>query len=128
MKNTKPLLLVAAMLAASVALAQAPGIKRMILQRTDVVSGHEAVLGKAEISPGGETGRHTHPGIETGYVLSGSTVLEIDGEAPKTLKAGDSYSIPAGKVHNAKAVGNDPAVVIATYVVEKGKPLASPAP
>jgi quercetin dioxygenase-like cupin family protein len=49
----------------------------------------------AEIADGGSTGRHTHPGIETGYVLEGTTLLAIDGEAPRTLRAGDSYSIAA---------------------------------
>ena len=107
--------------------AQTPAIKRTILQRTDL-GDREVVLGMAEIAPGGSTGRHTHPGIETGYVLEGSTVLVIDGEAPRVLKAGDSYSIAADKVHDARAEGTGAAKVIATYVVEKGKPLASPAP
>jgi quercetin dioxygenase-like cupin family protein len=116
----------AASCAAAVAVAQAPAIKRMILQRTDVTPDREVVLGLAEIADGGSTGRHTHPGIETGYVLAGTTVLAIDGEAPRTLRAGDSYSIPAGRIHDARAEGGT-ARVIATYVVEKGKPLASPA-
>jgi quercetin dioxygenase-like cupin family protein len=116
----------AASCAAAVAVAQAPAIKRMILQRTDVTPDREVVLGLAEIADGGSTGRHTHPGIEAGYVLAGTTVLAIDGEAPRTLRAGDSYSIPAGRIHDARAEGGT-ARVIATYVVEKGKPLASPA-
>ena len=107
--------------------AQTPGIKRTILQRTDI-GDREVVLGMAEIAPGGSTGRHTHPGIETGYVLEGSTVLVIDGEAPRVLKAGDSFTIPMGKVHDAKVVGDKPLKVLVTYVVEKGKPLATPAP
>ena len=106
--------------------AQAPAIKRTLLQRTDVGNNQEAILGLAEIASGGSTGRHTHPGIETGYVLEGVTTLEIDGEPAKHMKAGDSYSIPAGRVHNATADGVN-ARVLATYVVEKGKPLASPA-
>ncbi len=123
--NARTLVVLAAC-AATLALAQAPTIKRTILQRTDVAPDKEAVLGLAEIPAGGSTGRHTHPGIETGYVLEGTTVLAIDGEAPRTLKAGESYSIPAGRVHDARAEGGT-ARVIATYVVEKGKPLASPA-
>jgi quercetin dioxygenase-like cupin family protein len=126
MKIGTPLAFLAAC-AAVVALAQAPAIKRMIVQRGDVTPDREAVLGIAEIAAGGSTGRHTHPGIETGYVLEGTTVLAIDGEAPRTLKAGDSYFIPAGRIHDARAEGGA-ARVIATYVVEKGKPLASPAP
>lgn len=110
------------------AAAQAPAIKRQLLQRIDVPdSGRETILGVAEIPAGGAAGRHTHFGVEVGYVLEGSTSLEIEGEAPRLLKAGDSYVIPAGKVHDAKVVGDAPAKVIATYVVEKGKPLATPA-
>ena len=78
--------------------------------------------------PGLAAGRHTHFGTETGYVAEGSASLEIEGETPKLLKAGDSYVIPAGKVHDAKTVGDKPVKVIATYIVEKGKPLATPAP
>lgn len=110
------------------AAAQAPAIKRTILQRADVAdSGREVVLGLAEIAAGGATGRHTHFGVETGYVLEGNSVIEIEGEAPRALKAGDSYMIPAGKVHDARAHGGA-VKVLATYVVEKGKPLATPAP
>jgi quercetin dioxygenase-like cupin family protein len=113
---------------AGLAIAQAPAIKRTILQRADVAdTGREVVLGLAEIAAGGATGRHTHFGVETGYVLEGNSVMEIEGESPKVLKAGDSYMIPAGKVHDARAYGGA-VKVLATYVVEKGKPLATPAP
>jgi quercetin dioxygenase-like cupin family protein len=112
---------------ALVSQAQAPGIKRTLLQRADVGDNRELILGMAEIAPGGATGRHTHFGVETGYVVEGGTSLDIEGETPKLLKAGDSYMIPAGKVHDAKAIGDGPSRVLATYVVEKGKPLATPA-
>jgi quercetin dioxygenase-like cupin family protein len=109
--------------------AQSPGVKRTLLQRIDVPdSNREAVLGMAEIAAGGSAGRHTHPGVEVTYVLQGSAELLIDGETPRLVKAGESFTIPAGKVHDAKVVGNAPLKVLATYVVEKGKPLASPAP
>jgi quercetin dioxygenase-like cupin family protein len=117
-----------AALAAATAIAQAPGIKRTLLQRTDVTPEREVILGVAEIAPGSAAGRHSHFGVETGYVLEGTTSLEVEGETPKLLKAGESYLIPAGKVHDAKTVGDTPAKVLATYVVEKGKPLATPAP
>jgi len=128
--TTKRFALAAVLVAAALAAAaQAPGIKRMLLQRIDVPdSNRETIMGTAEIPAGGEAGRHTHFGVEVGYVLEGSTSLEVEGEAPRLLKAGDSYVIPAGKVHNAKVIGDAPAKVIATYVVEKGKPLATPAP
>jgi quercetin dioxygenase-like cupin family protein len=106
----------------------APAIKRTILQRFDLAPDREVVVGTAEIPPGMAAGRHTHFGPESGYVLEGSSSLEVEGETPKLLKAGDSYVIAAGKVHDAKAVGDKPVKVIATYIVEKGKPLATPAP
>jgi quercetin dioxygenase-like cupin family protein len=118
---------VLALVTATSTLAQAPGIKRTLLQRTDVGNNMEVILGLAEIAPGGSTGRHTHFGVESGYMIAGSASMEIEGETPKLLKAGDSYTIPANKIHDAKAVGDGPAKVLATYVVEKGKPLATPA-
>ncbi|HET7400526.1 MAG TPA: cupin domain-containing protein, partial [Usitatibacter sp.] len=78
-------------LAATVVIAQAPGIKRNVLQRIDLDGSREIVLGMAEISPGGTTGRHTHPGVETGYVAEGELELMIEGEGTKVLKAGESY-------------------------------------
>ena len=105
-----------------------PGIKRTILQRSDIGNNMEIVLGLAEIAPGSSTGPHTHFGTETGMVLEGASSLEVAGEMPRLIKAGDSYLIPAGKVHEAKTVGDAPVKVLATYVVEKGKPFATPAP
>lgn len=109
-------------------IAQAPGIKRTLLQKSDVSATQEVVLGMAEIAPGGTTGRHTHFGVETGYVLEGGATMLIDGQPPREMKAGDTYLIPAGVVHEAKVSGAAPGKVLATYVVEKGKPLATPAP
>jgi len=111
------------------ALAQQPGIKRTILQRTDDPANpkYEAVMGIAEIAPAAMSGRHRHPGIEIGYVLEGSVTLEHEGEPAKTLKAGDSFKNEPG-VHNAKNTGTAPVKILAIYLVEKGKPLAEPVP
>ncbi len=108
--------------------AQPPGgIKRSVLQRTEIPGGdREIVLGLAEIAPGVAAGRHAHSGVETGYMIEGEAVMEVEGESPRTLKAGDSYLIPAGKVHDARAIGERPVKVLATYVVEKGKPFSAP--
>jgi quercetin dioxygenase-like cupin family protein len=106
---------------------EVPPIKRTPLQRFEVPGTmFETVIGLAEIAPGVAIGRHTHPGPESGYLLGGSFELLIDGQAPRLLKAGDSYQVPAGAVHDAKA-GPDGAKVIATYVVQKGLPMAAPA-
>jgi quercetin dioxygenase-like cupin family protein len=102
-------------------------IKRIPLQRFDVPgTPFETVIGIAEIAPRVAIGRHTHPGPESGYVIAGSFELLVEGQPPRMLKAGDSYQVPPGAVHDAKA-GSEGAKVIATYVVQKGQPLASPA-
>ena len=118
-----------AIAAASLAVAQqAPTIKRTPLQKFDVpASNYETVIGIAEIVADANIGRHTHFGVESGYMLEGEITLLIDGQPPKLVKAGESYQIPAGAVHDGKS-GPRGGKVIATYVVEKGKPLATPAP
>ena len=84
-------------------------------------------MAAVEIVPSVMIGRHTHPGIESAYLLEGEIVLMIEGQADKTLKAGDSWQIPVGVAHDGKT-GTTGAKLIVTYVVEKGKPLATPAP
>ena len=112
---------------AGVAMAQQSGIKRTPLQKVDFPDGYNVITAIAEVPAGGSSGRHTHPGVETGYVLDGELELDIDGQAPLKLKAGDSYQIPAGAVHNAKAVDKS-FKVLGIYIVDKTKPLATPAP
>ena len=107
--------------------ASAQGIKRTPLQKIDFPDGYSTVTAIAEVPAGGAAGRHSHPGVETGYVMEGELTLEIDGEPAKVLKAGNSYQIPAGAVHDAKA-GDKPFKVLAIYIVDKTKPLATPAP
>jgi quercetin dioxygenase-like cupin family protein len=129
------LLLAAAIAFTAVADAQAPaaapaaspGIKRTILHRMDTEGGREVVIAIAEIPAGMAAGRHSHFGPESGVVLEGTSSLEIEGETPRLLKEGDSYAILSGKIHDAKAVGDKPVKVLATYIVEKGKPFATPA-
>ena len=112
----------------AVAIAQQAGFTRALLQDQELSDAtRHAVQVRAEFEPGAAAGRHTHPGEELGYVLEGTLLLEIDGKPPVTLKAGDVFFVPAGIVHDGKNVGSGPAKVFATYVVEKGKPVASPA-
>jgi quercetin dioxygenase-like cupin family protein len=107
---------------------QTANIKRTPLQKFDVPgTNYETVIGIAEIVPNVNIGRHTHPGPESGYMLEGEMTLLVEGQPPLALKTGDSWQIPPGTIHDAKA-GAGGAKVIASYVVEKGKPLASPAP
>lgn len=108
------------------ALAQQDGIKRTDLQRHDLsVPGREAIQVRVNINPGKAFPKHTHFGEEIIYVLEGTLEYEIEGKPPVTLKAGDVLFIPAGTVHAAKNNGTVPAAELATYVVEKGKPLVT---
>jgi len=107
--------------------AQQPGFKRIEVQDRDLsIPGRHAVQAKAEFEPGGAVGRHTHPGEELSVVLEGALRLEVDGQPARTVKAGESFFIPAGVVHAGKNAGKGKAVVFATYIVEKGKPVATP--
>ena len=116
--------LVAANALAHAALAQQPGVTRNDLQRHDLsVPGREAIQTIVSIAPGVTAPRHSHPGEEIIYVLEGVVEYQLDGQPPVTLKAGDVLFIPAGVVHSAKNVGSGNGAELATYIVEKGKPL-----
>jgi quercetin dioxygenase-like cupin family protein len=122
-KSFVALLVVGSMTAA---FAQAPAFKRTMLQTVELsIAGREAVTAKAELPVGVASGRHTHPGEELGYVLEGTVSMEIEGQS-KTIKAGEAFAIPSGKVHNATNAGTGQATIVSTYIVEKGKPLATP--
>jgi quercetin dioxygenase-like cupin family protein len=112
-----------------VAVAQAPALKRTLVTRADVsVPGREAVVAAVEVAAGGVADWHTHPGEEISYVTEGQSVLLIAGQPPRTVSAGEAFVIPAGVVHSARNESNAPCMLVGVYVVEKGKPLASPAP
>ena len=108
--------------------AQQPTFKRTVLQQADISApGREAVTAVVEFQPGGSPGRHTHPGEEIGYVLDGTFLLEQAGKPAVTINAGQAFLIPAGTIHNATNTGSGSARILANYIVEKGKPLATPA-
>jgi quercetin dioxygenase-like cupin family protein len=115
-------------LACTSALAQQAGIKRTPLQKADFPDGYSIVSVAAELAPGASAGRHTHPGMEMGYVLDGEVELMVQGQETKHLKAGDSWQIGPGVPHDAKTIGDKPLKFIGIYVVDKTKPLATPAP
>lgn len=117
----------AAIFAGVAAARQTPTFTRTQLQDQPLsIPGRHGVMARSEFPAGVESGRHFHPGEELGYLLEGTLQLTLDGQAPKTLKAGDVIFIPAGTVHNAKNTGTTVAKVLATYVLETGKPLATP--
>jgi quercetin dioxygenase-like cupin family protein len=109
--------------------AQQPGFTRTPVQSQDLsIPGRVAVQVRAEFEPGAVVGRHTHPGEELGYVLEGQLELRIEGQPPRVVKAGEAFFVPAGVIHDATNTGTGKAKVFATYIVEKGKPIATPAP
>jgi quercetin dioxygenase-like cupin family protein len=127
----KPVFLVGAVLlvAAGALYAQASGLTRTLVGKADVsVPGREAVVARVEVAAGARAGRHTHPGDEISYVLEGQVELLVDGQPPRLLKAGESFVVPAGTVHDAHNPSDAATKLVGVYVVEKGKPLASPAP
>ena len=104
--------------------AQQAGIKRTDLQRHDLgVTGREVIQVRVELAPGVAFGKHTHPGEEIIYMLEGSLQYDVEGRPPITLRAGEVLFIPAGTIHAARNVGSSNGAELATYVVEKGKPL-----
>ena len=108
---------------------QSDGLTRTLVGRADVsVPGREAVVARVEVAPGAVAGRHVHPGDEISYVLEGETEVLIDGQPPRVVKAGESFVIPAGIVHDARNTSDAPVRLVGVFVVEKGKPLAAPAP
>ena len=111
-------------LALHAAWAQLPGTMRTDLQRHDLsIPGREVVQARVDIAPGILAPNHSHPGEEIVYVIEGLLEYQLEGKPPVTLKAGEVLFIPAGVIHSAKNVGTDNAAELATYIVEKGKPL-----
>jgi|SRR6185295_14176358 quercetin dioxygenase-like cupin family protein len=111
-------------LAPDLAKAQQVGTKRTDLQRHDLsIPGREMIQVVVELAPGVTAPAHTHPGEEIIYVLEGLWEYQVEGKPPVTLKAGEVLFIPAGTIHSAKNVGSSNGAELATYIVEKGKPL-----
>ena len=115
-----------AALAAIQAPARPPGTNRTDLQRHDLsVAGWETLQAKVDFAPGSSFPKHSHPGEEIIYVLQGTIEYEVDGKGSITLRAGDVLFVPAGVFHGARNAGDTPAAELATYVIEKDKPLVT---
>jgi quercetin dioxygenase-like cupin family protein len=117
-------LIVGTGLAPHVAPAQQPGTKRTDLMRHDLSApGREVIQVLVEFAPGMVAPRHSHPGEEIVYIVEGLLEYQLDGKPPVTLKAGEVLFIPAGGIHAVKNVGSGNGAELATYIVEKAKPL-----
>jgi quercetin dioxygenase-like cupin family protein len=117
-------LIVTTGLALHVGQAQQVGARRIDLQRHDLsVTGREVIQTIVELEPGTTAPRHSHPGEEIIYVLEGTWEYTVEGQPPVIVKAGEVLFIPAGTIHSARNVGTGKGAELATYIVEKGKPL-----
>jgi len=116
------------LMAAIWAHAQQPGIQRKSLLQQDGPPGYQTIINILEFAPGAREVRHTHPGPLSGYVLEGTLTLEHEGRPVTAYKPGEVFYVDAGKVHVGINDSTAPLKFIATLVVEKGKPPASPAP
>ncbi len=117
----------AAVTSASVAQAPAGGVTRTDLQRHDLsIPGREAVQARIDIAPGGVAAWHRHPGEEIIYIVEGTLEYQLEGQKPVTLKAGEVLFVPAGVAHMARNRSTANGAELATYIVEKGKPLLVP--
>ena len=104
--------------------SQSGRIKRTNLLRNDLsAAGREVIQVLVEFAPGVRAVRHSHPGEELVYVIEGALEYQLDGRPPVTVKAGEVLFIPHGTPHAVKNVGTGKAAELATYIVEKGKPL-----
>jgi quercetin dioxygenase-like cupin family protein len=129
MKTTLMMTVVAMLIAGivtapDVVQAQQPGTTRTDLQRHDISApGREVIQVRVDFDPGYVAPRHTHPGEEIIYVIEGTLEYYVEGRPPTTYKAGDVLIVPYGTVHSVKNIGSGNGAELATYVVEKGKPL-----
>lgn len=104
-----------------------PGVNLRVLSKIDgPVEGFETVIVEIDVPAGLVVGRHSHPGVETTYILEGSGELTIDGDATRVVARGEAFQVPLGRIHTVK-IGEKDAKVCSVLVVEKGKPLVIPA-
>ncbi len=104
--------------------AASPGLRYEILARIDgPTEAFETFIVAAEAPAGFDVPRHIHPGIESAYIVAGGGVLQVEGEAPRALKAGDVAQIAARRPHLFRT-GAEPTRIVSTYILEKGRPIS----
>jgi len=127
---TFPLIITALLLCATRADAQSTGITASPLMRTTLSDDEtkEVLVLSVEFAPGGTTGRHIHPGDEYATVLEGVLEIRVDGQEPRRVKGGEAYHNPRGIIHETRNVGEMPARLVTTFVIDRGKPVSEPVP
>ena len=109
--------------------AQQPTIQsKVLLTQDSPIAGHQIIMAASEMPAGAREGRHTHPGVLVVYIQEGVLTFDYEGKPTATYKAGDSFYVEAGKIHEGINNGTSPVKSIAVFVVEKGKPLTTKVP
>ena len=108
--------------------AQGGPERQFLIEDDSAIPGHQILLTEASLGVGEREGRHTHPGTLIGYLLEGELTLEREGEPTVVLKPGDSILVKPGQIHEGINTGDVPVKALATFVVEKDKPLSTPVP
>jgi quercetin dioxygenase-like cupin family protein len=107
--------------------AQMPGVTRKILSQIDgPIPGYTTISADVTLEPGAKVPRHTHPGVESSYVVEGSFELPVEGQPLRVLKAGDAFQIPPETPHAGGKPPETKCRLLVTYIVDKSKPLATP--
>ena len=101
--------------------------RKIVLQQDATIPGYETIVAEVSIAVGGREGRHSHPGVLIGYLLEGELTIELDGRPPRVVKPGEAVLVEAGLVHEGINKGAVPIKAVVTFVIEKGKPLSTPA-
>lgn len=102
------------------------GVTRTLLQENpSPAKGWKTVQTLVEIPRRRESGRHSHPGGEVGYIVRGDVSMEFDDGTSLRLRTGDPFFIPSGTIHNARNVGRVTTMMLSTYVVDETKPLVT---
>lgn len=121
-------LIALAVLVGAPALAASLSIQKSTLQEQPFPGPvNHTVLVKTVVAQGAEVAPHTHPGVEMAFIAKGQALVTITGHPDQTLRAGGSFSVPEGVVHSVRNSGPGPLIIVSTYVVDKTKPIASPA-
>lgn len=103
------------------------GVTRTELQRFPApLAGFDIVQTRVEIPVGMESGLHSHPGPEIGYLIQGDVEMVFHDQPALHLQGGDPFHIPADTVHNARNVGTIPTLMLSSYVIDASQPLATP--
>ena len=106
-----------------------PTVTRTVLRQQDLaVPGYAAALVRVDVPVGAREGRHRHPGTLVAYVAEGNFTLDYEGKPTLQLKAGDTFAVEPGQIHEGMNKGTVPVRLIANFVFPKDQPMTIQVP